>query len=73
MHTIYLRIEEDLDESGMRTLQDDLRGIGHVTDVEVDACTPHNMLVEFEEEYVSPIAILRQLHRHGVHADVMSG
>ena len=51
MHTIYLRIDEDLDEGGMRTLQDNMRGVSHVTDVEVDACTPHNMLIEFEEEF----------------------
>lgn len=73
MHTIYLRIDEDLDEQGMRELQEGLRGIGHVTDVEMDAGTPHNILVEFEEEYISPSAILRQLQRHGVHADIMSG
>jgi hypothetical protein len=73
MHTIYLRIDEDLDEPGMRTLQDDLRSVGHITDVEVHPRTPHDMLIEFEEQYISPMEILRELNRHGVHGDIVSG
>ena len=73
MHTIYLRIDEDLDEPGMRALQDDLRSVGHITDVEVHPRTPHDILVEFEEEFISPMTILRELNRHGVHADIVSG
>ena len=73
MHTICLRIDEELDESGMRALQDDLRGVGHITDVEVHPRTPHDILIEFEEQYISPMAILRELNRHGVHGDIVSG
>ncbi len=73
MHTIYIRIDEDLGEYDMGAVRDNLRSIGHVTDVEMDAGSSHNMLIEFEEEHVSPIAILRQLQRHGIHADIMSG
>lgn len=72
MHTIYVRIDEDLDERNMRALQDDMRGVGHITNVEVHARTPHDMLIEFEEEYISPMAILRELGRHGVHGDIVS-
>ena len=71
MHTICVRIDEDLDEGSMRALRDDMRGVGHITDVEVHARTPHDMLIEFEEEYISPTAILRELGRHGVHADIV--
>jgi hypothetical protein len=71
MHTICVRIDEDLDEGSMRALRDDMRGVGHITDVEVHARTPHDMLIEFEEEYISPMAILRELGRHGVHADIV--
>jgi len=28
--------------------------------------------VEFEEHHISPMAILRELNRHGVHADITS-
>lgn len=72
MHTIYLRIDDNLDEGSMRDLQRELSRLGHITDVEIHKRTPHDMLVEFEEQYVSPMAILRQLGRYGVHADIMS-
>ena len=73
MHTIYLRIDEELDETGMSTLKEGMRGVSHITDVEIHARAPHDMLVEFEEEHISPMAILRELSRRGVHADIMSG
>ena len=57
----------------MRSLKDELSSVGHITDVEISARTPHDMLVEFEETHISPMAILRELGRHGVHADIMSG
>jgi hypothetical protein len=73
MHTILLRIDEDLNEAGMRALQADLRNVGHVTDVEFNTRTPHDLLVEFEEEHVSSMMILGEVGKHGFHADIMSG
>ena len=73
MHTIYLRIEEELDEAEMRALQLELSNIGPITDVEVHRNTPRDMLVEFEEAKITPMTILRELNRHGVHADIMTG
>jgi len=73
MHTIYIRIDEKLDAKRMSTLQEGMQSVSHITDVEVNARTPHDMLVEFEEEHISPMAILRELGRRGVHADIMSG
>jgi hypothetical protein len=73
MHTIYLRIDEELDETGMSTLKEGMRALSHITDVEIHARTPRDMLVEFEEEHISPMAILRELGRRGVRADIMSG
>ena len=73
MHTIYIHIDENLGEEGMRSLSNDLMGMEHIVDVEINAKTPHDMLVEFEEHHISPMAILRELTKHGVHADIMSG
>jgi len=73
MHAVYIHIDETLGEAGMRTLQGKLEGIDHITDVEINARTPHDLLVEFEEQHISPMAILRELSRNGVHADIMSG
>ena len=72
MHTIYIHIDENLGEEGMRSLSNELMGMDHIVDVEINARTPHDMLVEFEEHHISPMAILRELTKHGVHADIMS-
>ncbi len=72
MHTIYMHIDENLDETRLRSLSNELKGMEHIVDVEVNARTPHDMLVEFEEHNISPMAILRELNRRGVHADIMS-
>lgn len=73
MHTIYLRIQEELGERGMKALQSSLSRMDAISDVEVHRRTPQDMLVEFEEQTISPIGILRHLGRQGVHADIMSG
>jgi len=72
MPTLYIHIDENLGEEGMRALSNDLMGMEHIVDVEINAKTPHDMLVEFEEHRISPMAILRGLTKHGVHADIMS-
>ncbi len=72
MHTIYIHIDEDLGEESMRSLSNELMGMEHIVDVEINARTPHDMLVEFEEHHISPMAILRELTKRGVHADIMS-
>jgi len=73
MHTIYLRTDEDLGDNRMRDLQAELRAVGHITDVEINSRTPRDILVEFEEAFISPMEILKQLQRKGIHADIMSG
>jgi hypothetical protein len=72
MHTVYIHIDEDLDGEGMRSLQGELARVRHITDVEVSERTPHDILVEFDEAHISPMAILREFNRHGLHADIMS-
>jgi hypothetical protein len=73
MHTVYIHIDENLDHDNLASLQSDLRKIKHITDVEVNDKTPHDVLVEFEEQHISPMAILDALSKRGVHADIMSG
>ncbi len=72
MHTIYIHIDENLDEQQQMVLKDDLEHMEAVSDVEVNARLPHDMLVEYEETRITPMAILRELHRCGVHGDIMS-
>ena len=73
MHTVYIHIDEDLDHDRLHSLGDNIRGIKHITDVEVNDKTPHDLLVEFEEQHITPMAIIEALNKQGVHADIMSG
>ena len=67
MHTVYIHIDESLGENGMRLLQDELRSVNYITDVEVHGKTPHDLLVEFEEDHISPMIILKKLGEYGLH------
>ncbi|MCO6413596.1 MAG: hypothetical protein J5I92_12735 [Thiogranum sp.] len=73
MHTVYIHIDEKLDDKELRALESDLREIRYISDVEIDAGKPHDILVEFEEAHISPMAILKELSRHGLHGDIISG
>ncbi|MGD2074598.1 MAG: hypothetical protein PVI91_05235 [Gammaproteobacteria bacterium] len=72
MHTVYIHIDEELGGQEMRSLQGDLAQVRYINDVEVNERIPHDLLVEFDETHISPMAILRELNRHGLHADIMS-
>ena len=72
MHTLYIHIDEKLDAANMLSLKNELSNIRYINDVEISARSPHDMLVEFEEAHISPMFILKQLGRHGLHADIMS-
>lgn len=73
MHTVYIHIEEDLGHDRLLQLQQDLRDMKHITDVEVNDEMPHDVLVEFEEQHITPMTILDMLGTQGIHADIMSG
>jgi hypothetical protein len=72
MHTLYIHIDEDLDEDRLRILQKDLCKVRHITDVEIHKHQPHDLLVEFEEQRITPMNILQELNKRGVHGDIMS-
>jgi len=71
MHTVYIHIDETLDHDHLATLQTDLRKIDHIIGVEVNDKASHDVLIEFEEQHISPMAILEELSHQGVHADIM--
>ncbi|MDV3239341.1 MAG: hypothetical protein LOY58_10880 [Gammaproteobacteria bacterium] len=72
MHTVYIHINEELDARQLDSIGAELRRLAHVTDVEVNARQPHDVLVEYNPHRGMPMPILRQLSRLGLHADVMS-
>ncbi|MBZ0072178.1 MAG: hypothetical protein K8I04_10700 [Gammaproteobacteria bacterium] len=71
MNTIYIHINEELDAHQLDDIGAELRQLAHVTDVEVNAGQPHDLLVEYDPHRSMPMSILRQLSRLGLHADVM--
>ena len=66
MHTIYIHIDENLDEAGMRSISDDLKGVNHIVDVEINARAPHDMLVDVLRDKNSPYEDWEPQVRFGV-------
>lgn len=67
MHTVHIYISETPEASALEQLRNELLSDPHVANVQ---WTPHEMLVEYEEQYVSPTRITGLLRRHGLHGDV---
>jgi len=70
MNTVHIYISEALDNRHVQELRHDLLDTPWVNDVEISAQSPHDMLVEYQQEHITPMAILRKLNRYGVHTDV---
>ena len=69
MHTIRIYIDEKLDGHQMENL---LMGITHVVDVETGKNDPHEVVIEYEENYNIPIKIIETLRSEGFHPDILS-
>lgn len=67
MHTVHIYISEGPESPELDRLRNELLADPHVANVQ---CTPHEMLVEYEEHFVSPSHITGLLRRHGLHGDV---
>lgn len=67
MHTVHIYISEGPDSPDLASLRSELLSDPHVANVQ---CTPHELLVEYEERHVSPSHITGMLRRHGLHGDV---
>ena len=72
MHSIQVYIDEELDSKSLEELKVMMLGLPHVTNVEVNASTPHDMLVEYEAHYNIPMLVMDKLHHKGLHPDIIS-
>lgn len=70
MNIICIRIDDTLDAAQIRALMDDLAHVPHVSNVEILASTPHELMVEYEEHHNVPVRLLSRLSRQGLHSDV---
>lgn len=72
MNAVYIHINETLNPSQQTRVGAELRRLRHVTDVEVNARQPHDVLVEYSPHRGMPMHILQKLSSLGLHADAMS-
>lgn len=72
MHSIQVYIDEKLDEKSLNDLKLLMQGLPHVTNVEINASQPHDLLVEYEEHYNIPVLVMDKLHYRGLHPDIVS-
>lgn len=73
MHAVNLYINESQSENNFQILKDELMMDGHVTNVAFNSKMPHDILVEYDESFVSPSLIVGHLVSHGLHVDVIGG
>lgn len=73
MHSVNLYINETLNDSNFQAIKSDLMTDNHVINVAYHARQPHEMLVEYDEAYVSPSSIVDHIAAHGLHVDVTGG
>jgi len=73
MHAVNLYIDESLNEASFKELSSELMMDSHVVNVAYNTRMPHDMLVEYDEAYVKPKAIVGHLESHGLHVDITGG
>lgn len=72
MHTIQLYIDDELSPRQLDELRDTLMALPHVQFVGLNTRLPHDLLVEYEQQYLMPMDIVKTLHSRGMHPDVIS-
>lgn len=72
MHAIQVYIDDNLDSKSLNELKAQMQALPHVTNVEINANAPHDMLVEYEEHFNIPMLVMDKLHHRGLHPDIVS-
>ena len=72
MHTIQVHVDETLTKNQLSALQQKLLSIPHISDVSMSPEDPHDFFVDFEEAHNTPMAVIHELHREGLHPDIIS-
>lgn len=73
MHAVNLYINETLNENNFKELSSELMMDSHVVNVAYNMRHPHDMLVEYDETFVTPSAIVGHIESHGLHVDITGG
>ena len=73
MHAVNLYINENLNEKSFQDLKNELMMDSHVLNVAYHSRMPHDMLVEYDESFVTPSSIIGHIESHGLHVDITGG
>lgn len=73
MHAVNLYIDETQSLNSFQSLKKELMMDSHVENVAFNIKMPHDMLVEYDEKFVSPTSIIGQLESQGLHVDITGG
>ena len=73
MHAVNFYIDESQSQNSFQNLKRELMMDTHVTNVAFNSKMPHDMLVEYDEAFVSPTSIIEHLESQGLHVDVTGG
>ncbi len=73
MHAVNLYIDETQNQNSFQNLKSGLMMDSHVENVAFNSKMPHDMLVEYDEAFVTPTSIINQLESQGLHVDVVGG
>lgn len=72
MNSIQVYIDETLDSKSLNEIKAMMMNLPHVTNVEINTSTPHDVLVEYEAHYNIPMLVMDKLHHKGLHSDIIS-
>lgn len=71
MNAIRIHIKETLDETSVHGLKNELMHLPHISHVEMSPQYPHDVAIEFEENFNVPMQVLNYLGAHGLHTDIL--
>ncbi len=73
MHTIQVYIDDQLDNKGVDDLRMSLLSLPFIESVHVNQKDAHDVLIEYEEDHILPMDIIKNMAGQGLHADIISG
>ena len=73
MHTIQVYIDDQLDNKGIEDLRMSLLSLPFIENVHVNQKDAHDVLIEYEEDHILPMEIIKNMAGQGLHADIISG
>ena len=72
MHTVQVYIDETLEPEMVNEVKQEIMALPHVLNVEMNISVPHEMVIDFEENYNIPMEVMQKRESIGLHPDIIS-